>query len=209
MNGNKTSVLIADDHSIVRMGLATLIDIEGDLTIAGQAANGRMAVDKALDLKPDVVVMDLMMPILDGADATAEISAKLPDTRVVLFTTFPTSDLIARAIDSGAKGVIFKSAADTELVKAIRSVAAGETYISSDVARLLASDPPVEPLTPRQQDILRSIVRGLSNKDIAVELGITPTAVREHTIALFQKLKAANRTEATAIALRKHLLAES
>ena len=209
MSGRKTSVLIADDHSIVRMGLATLIDIESDMTLAGQAVNGRMAVDETLRLKPDVVVMDLMMPILNGADATGEISEKLPNTRVVLFTTFPASELISRAIDNGARGVIFKSAADTELVKAIRAVAAGKTYISPDVANLLASDPPVEPLTPRQKDILHSISRGLSNKDIAVELGITPTAVREHTIALFQKLGAANRTEATAIAMRKHLLADS
>ncbi len=208
MSGKKISVLIADDHSIVRMGLATLLEIEEDMILAGQAVNGRMAVDEALRLKPDVVVMDLMMPVLNGADATAEISAKLPETKVVLFTTFPTSDMIASAIGNGAAGAIFKSAAETELVSAIRAAASGKTYISHDVAKLLASDPPVEPLTPRQKDILGSIVRGLSNNDIAKELGITPTAVREHTIALFQKLRAANRTEATAIALRKHLLPE-
>ena len=206
MNGRETSVLIADDHSIVRMGLATLVETEDDMRLAGQATNGRMAVDEALRLKPDVVVMDLMMPVMNGMDATAEITGKLPGTKVIIFTTFPTSDQIASAIANGAAGAIFKSAADMELVSAIRAVASGKKYISADVSNLLASDPPVEPLSPRQKEILSSIARGRSNSEIAKELGITQTAVREHTIALFQKLRASNRTEATAIALRKHLL---
>ena len=147
-----------------------------------------------------------MMPVLDGIEATAAIMEKLPETKIILFTTFPTSDLIAKAIDNGARGVMFKSAADTELVMAIRAVAAGKSYISPDVAKLLASDPPIDPLTPRQREILESIVRGLSNNDIAMQLGITPTVVREYTIALFHKLGAANRTEAVAIAFRKQLL---
>jgi len=206
MTRGTTRILIADDHSIVRMGLATLLETEGDLELAGQAANGKTAVEEALRLKPDVVVMDLLMPVLDGIEATAAIMGKLPETKIILFTTFPTSDLIAKALGNGAKGVVFKSAADTELVTAIRAVASGKSYISPDVAKLLASDPPIDPLTPRQREILASIARGLSNSDIAKELGITPTVVREYTIALFQKLGAANRTEAVAIALRKHLL---
>jgi len=111
----------------------------------------------------------------------------MPEVKIVLFTTFPTSDLIAKALDYGAKGVVFKSAADTELVTAIRTVASGKPYISPSVAKLPASDPPIEPLTPRQSEILESISRGLSNSDIAKEHGITPTTVREYTIALFQK----------------------
>ncbi len=206
MTDGKIRILIADDHSIVRMGLATLLEMEDDFELVGQSANGKAAVADALRLKPDVVVMDLMMPVLDGVEATAEIMGKMPEVKIVLFTTFPTSDLIAKAIDNGAKGVVFKSAADTELVTAIRTVASGKPYISPSVAKLLASDPPIEPLTPRQSEILESISRGLSNSDIAKELGITPTTVREYTIALFQKIGAANRSEAVAIALRKHLL---
>lgn len=141
-----------------------------------------------------------------AVEATAEIMGKMPEVKIVLFTTFPTSDLIAKALGYGAKGVVFKSAADTELVTAIRTVASGKPYISPSVAKLLASDPPIEPLTHRQSEILESISRGLSNSDIAKELGITPTTVREYTIALFQKIGAANRSEAVAIALRKHLL---
>lgn len=202
----KIKVLIADDHSIVRMGLVTLLEMEADLEVVGQAANGKAAVEATLRLKPNAVVLDLMMPVMNGVEATAAIKANLPETKIILFTTFPTSDLIAKAIDNGASGAIFKSAADTELIKAIRRVSAGGSYISSDVQKLLATDPPVPPLTPRQTEILAAIVRGLSNNDIASLLGITQTVVREHTITLFQKLGAANRTEAVAIALRKHLL---
>jgi DNA-binding NarL/FixJ family response regulator len=201
----KLKVLIADDHSIVRMGLTTLLEMEPDLEVAGQAANGTLAVSESIRLKP-VVVLDLMMPELDGASATAAIKAELPRTKIVLFTTFPASDMIAKALENGAEGVIFKSAADTELIKAIRKVANGEKYISSDVAKLLASDPPIPPLSPRQRDILESMARGLSNAEIARQFNITPTVVREYSISLFQKIGAANRTEAVAIALRKHLL---
>ena len=208
MKGKKIRVLIADDHSIVRMGMATLLEIESDMELAGQAVNGRDAVEQALRLKPDVIIMDLMMPVLNGAEAAAEMTARLPTAKTIIFTTFPTSDLIAKAISNGATGAIFKSAAETELARAIRAVAAGETYISPDVASLLASDPPVAPLTPRQKEIMQAIARGLTNNDIAALLGITPTAIREHTIALFRKLGAANRAEAVAIAFRKYLITE-
>ena len=202
----KIRVLIADDHSIVRMGLATLLELEDDLELVGMSVNGKTAVAEAAKTKPDIVVMDLMMPVMDGIEATKAIKEKLPDTKIVLFTTFPTSDLISQALANGATGAIFKSAADTELIKAIRAVAAGKTYISSDIRKLLDSDPPVGALSPRQTEILESIVRGLSNAEIGAQLGITPTVVREHTIRLFQKIGAANRAEAVAIALRKHLL---
>jgi len=176
----KLKVLIADDHSIVRMGLTTLLEMEHDLEVAGQAANGTLAVSESIRLRPDIVVLDLMMPELDGANATAAIKAELPRTKIVLFTTFPASDMIAKALENGTDGVIFKSAADTELIKAIRKVANGEKYISSDVAKLLASDPPIPPLSPRQRDILESMARGLSNAEIARQFNITPTVVREH-----------------------------
>ncbi len=203
---NKTRVLLADDHSIVRMGLTTLLEMERDIEVVGQAVNGRLALDAALKLRPDVVVMDLMMPVMDGAAATAAIKAELPETKVVLFTTFPTSDHIARAIENGASGAIFKSDADIELIHAIRAVASGQTYISAEIRNLIASDPPIQPLSPRQTEILAALVRGLSNAEIATLLGISPTVVREHTMALFKKIGAANRAEAVAIALRRHLI---
>ena len=203
---SKLKILIADDHTIVRMGIVSLLQMNDDFEVVGEAKNGKVAVSEALDKRPDVIVMDLMMPIMDGIAATKAIKAKLPETHVVLLTTFSLSDGIAEALAAGAEGAVFKSAADTELVTAIRRVAAGKTYVSPDIKRLLASDPPIEALSPRQKEILESITRGLSNTEIARQLGISPTVVRDHTTALFAKLGAANRTEAVAIALRKQLL---
>ena len=203
---SKLKILIADDHTIVRMGIVSLLKMNDDFEVVGEAKNGKVAVSEALAKRPDVVVMDLMMPIMDGIAATMAIKAKQPETHVVLLTTFSLSDGISEALAAGAEGAVFKSSADTELVTAIRRVATGKTYVSPDIKRLLASDPPIEALSPRQKEILKSITRGLSNTEIARQLGISPTVVRNHTTALFAKLGAANRTEAVAIALRKQLL---
>ena len=204
MNG--ISILVADDHAIVRMGISSLLGMERDLALVGEATNGKDAVAEAMRLRPDVVVMDLMMPKMDGVEATAELHAKLPETKVLLITTYGTSDGIAHALDCGASGAILKSAADTELIPAIRKIAGGGTYVSSEIKRQLESDPPIPDLTPRQLEILESMIRGLTNRDIARELGIRQDGVNEHVNAILQKIGAANRTEAVAIALRKHLL---
>lgn len=202
----KIKILIADDHSVVRIGLSALLSSEPDFDVVGQAKNGRAAVAEAARLRPDIVIMDLMMPVMDGIEATAQIKAKFPEAKVIILTTFSTSDGIVKALESGATGAIFKSAADTDLIKAIRQVSLGKTVISSDIRRLIKDDPPISDLSTRQSEILASIGRGLSNTEIATQLGITPTVVREHTLALFQKLGAANRAEAVGIAMRKHLL---
>ena len=204
MNG--ISILVADDHAIVRMGISSLLSMERDLALVGEATNGKDAVAEAMRLRPDVVVMDLMMPKMDGVEATAELHAKLPEAKVLLITTYGTSDGIAHALDSGASGAILKSAADTELIPAIRKIASGGTYVSAEIKRQLKSDPPIPDLTPRQLEILESMIRGLTNRDIARELGIRQDGVNEHVNAILQKIGAANRTEAVAIALRKHLL---
>ena len=199
-------VLIADDHAIVRMGLKLLIDSTKDLTLVGEVKNGAEAVSAALRLHPDVIVMDLMMPQKDGVQATAEITEQVPAAKVVLLTTYGTSDGIAHAIEAGAAGAVLKSDAETELVPAIRKVAAGKTAISAEIRRQLAANPPVPPLTPRQRDILTSITRGHTNADIARELGITEITVKNHLSLLFDKLGVSNRSEAAAIALRKQLV---
>ena len=199
-------VLIADDHAIVRMGLKLLIDSTKDLTLVGEVKNGAEAVSAALRLHPDVIVMDLMMPQKDGVQATAEITELSPDAKVVLLTTYGTSDGIAHAIEAGAVGAVLKSDAETELVPAIRKVAAGKTAISAEIRRQIAANPPIPPLTPRQRDILASITRGHTNADIARELGITEITVKNHISLLFEKLGVSNRSEAAAIALRKQLV---
>ena len=202
----KLKVLIADDHTIVRIGLAALLGAEKDIEVVGEAKNGEMAVKEALRLSPDVVIMDLMMPKKDGAEATAELREKLPSAKVLILTTFGASDGIAHALESGAAGALMKTADDDALVATVRAVAAGETVISADIKRLLAEDPPVPKLTPRQIEVLRSMTRGLTNRDIAKQLGIRQDRVNEHVAAILTKIGAANRTEAVAIALRKHLL---
>ena len=199
-------ILIADDHAIVRMGLASLFSTQDGLKVVGDAADGNAAVRKALHLKPDVVVMDLMMPGKDGATATAEILEALPETKIVILTTFGTSDGIANALNAGATGALMKSDPTSDLVAAIRKVAKGGTSISAEIERLMEEDPPAKALTPRQMQILEGLVRGLTNQNIATELGIREDRVKGHVNAIFTKLGAANRTEAVAIALRKHLL---
>ena len=203
---NKTTVLIIDDHAILRMGLASLLNAKSGIEVIGDAANGKTGIQKAVKLHPDVVIMDLMMPGMDGTETTRQLLAKVPESRILILTTFGTSDGITHALEAGAKGAIMKNCDFGELVTAIRSVARGEHYMSPDVNRIIAKDPPIAPLSPRQTEILHSIVRGLSNPDIAKQLGISLDMVKEHTEALFQKLGVANRPEAVAIALRKHLL---
>ena len=199
-------VLIADDHSVVRMGLAALIPAEDDITVVGEAKNGDEAVAQAIRLSPDVVVMDLVMPKKDGIAATAEIQEKAPSVKVLILTSYSTSDGIAHAIRAGAAGALTKSAENDTLVDAIRAVYAGRQFISAEIKRLIDEDPPVPELSPRQQEILSSITCGLSNEDIAKQLGIGKASIKTHILAIFQKLGAATRAEAVAIALRKQLL---
>lgn len=199
-------VLIADDHAIVRMGLSALLDAEDDIEVVGEADDGKAAVRAVLKLQPDVVVLDLMMPVMDGIAATREIKSALPSAKVLILTTSTVSDDLAHAIDAGADGAITKSTANAKLLSAIRTVAAGRKFISPEVARLIATDPPAPTLTDRQRDILDGLTRGLTNAEIANLLGITLDSVKEHINVVFAKLGAANRAEATMIAARKHLL---
>lgn len=202
-----TRVLIVDDHAILRMGLASLLSSKKDIEVVGDAANGPEGIRRAIELKPDVVVMDLMMPGMGGAEATARLLEKAPDAKVLIITTFDTSDGIDRALKAGARGAIMKNCDFEELVDALRTVASGGSYIAPDVKRLFSNDPPAITLSPRQREMLQSIARGLSNPDIAKQFGISIYVVKEHMAALFAKIGAANRSEAVAIAMRKNLLA--
>ena len=202
----KIKVLIADDHTIVRMGLSAMLETETDIQVVGLAKNGVEALTEAQRLNPDIVIMDLMMPKKDGVEATAELKEQFPTVKIIILTTFGTSDGIAHAIECGASGAVLKNAEDTELITAIRKVAAGGNYLSPEIKRQLTNDPPVPGLTPRQMQVLQSMTRGLTNRDIAKQLGIRQDGVNLHVNAILQKIGATNRTEAVAIALRKHLL---
>ena len=200
------SVLLVDDHALIRRGLADLIRYESDLKVAGEAANGQEAVEAARKLNPDVIVMDLMMPEMDGVEATRRIKVERPDSRILILTTFGTSADVARAMAAGASGAIMKDAETDDQLAAIRSVAAGGKAFSPGIEKALNELQPTPDLTDRQLLILESVTRGLTNRDIATMLGISADAVKQHLAAIFSKLGAANRSEAISIALRKHLL---
>lgn len=203
---NKIKVLVADDHAIVRIGLKSVLDYETDIEVVGEAKNGIEAVQEAERTQPDVIIMDLVMPRKDGVSATREIHARFPDTKILILTTFGTSDGIAHALEEGASGAMMKTADDEKIVSAIRRIARGETYISPDIRRQLEENPPVPKLSPRQTEVLTMIANGKSNKEIAAQLGIRIDSVEDIANALYAKLSVSNRAEAVDVAHRKHLL---
>jgi len=202
----KIKVLVADDHAVVRTGLSAMLDAEKDILVTDQAKNGKEAVVKALANPPDVIVMDLRMPEMDGVEATIELQRKLPGAHILILTSFGEADDVAHALEAGASGAITKTAEDAELVDVVRRIAAGEDYISPTIRKLLHDNPPVQKLSPRQTEILGYMVKGLTNKDIAEMLHIRQDSVEEHVNLILAKICAANRAEAVSIALRKHLL---
>ena len=199
-------ILIADDHAVVRRGLRSILQLERDFQIVGEASNGAEAVEKARQLKPDVIIMDLIMPEKSGSEATAEILATHPEMRILLLTTFGTADDVARALEAGAAGALMKTSDESEIIASIRTIAAGGHAISNEIKRLIAESPPAPDLTPRQLEILNSMSRGYSNAEIAKVFGINEVTVREHVANIMAKLDASNRAEAVATALRKYLL---
>jgi len=205
MGKAKIKVLIADDHTVVRSGIAAILSYENDMSVVGEAANGREAMEMAKRLQPDVVVMDLSMPVMDGASATAEITAALPKTHVVVLTSYGTSNDLVRAMDAGAVGAVLKTISGDGLASAIRLAANGETTIDSAIVSMLKAEPAAIHLTDRQHDILVSITRGLTNNDIAKQFGISTNAVKHHLSTIFAKIGVANRAEAAAYALERHL----
>lgn len=202
----KIKVLVADDHALMRIGLTTLFKTDPLLSVVGEAPDGKAAIEMTRMFSPDVVVLDLMMPCVSGLEAILSIKTEMPETRIVILTTFAISDAIAQAIDGGVEGALLKSAPNEELLDTIHRVAAGDRVISSEIKELLNQDPPLPPLSPRQRQLLEAVAQGLSNKEIAARLDLKPNSVKCYFDILFDKLGATTRSEAVAIALRKHLL---
>lgn len=202
----KTRILIADDHTLMRVGLKAMLHYQPDMTVVGEATNGEEAVALAGKLKPDVVIMDLMMPVLGGADATRRIIESGSTARIIILTSFGAAADMAHALKYGARGAQLKEAPAEPLIAAIRTLMAGGTAISSEIQQMMDLDYDIPVLTERQQGILESAVRGLTNKEIGVQFGLSPLSVKKYLSIIFAKLGAANRAEAVAIALRKHLL---
>ena len=195
-----------DDHSVVRMGLAAIINLEKDLAVVGEVENGEEATRLAPTLKPDVVVMDLMMPGMSGAEATAAVKYAAPEAKVLILTSFGTSAELADALASGATGAVTKNLSNEELVAAIRDTAADVRHLSPEIKMALDEAGPAPTFTKRQMEVLDAITRGLSNDNIAMMLGLSKTRVKQHLNEIYDKLSAANRAEAVAIAIRRQLL---
>ena len=202
----KIRILLVDDHELLRFGLSTLLQFQKDMEVVGGAENGAEALDLVRQLKPDVVVMDLMMPQMDGVESTQRILAELPATRIMLLTSFGTAADVIRAIRAGAVGALVKDSPNDKLIAAIRNVAAGKQAFSPEIKKMIDTEPPPPDFTSRQLEVLNAVTRGFTNADIADILHISPDAVKQHIISICEKLGAANRAEAVAIALRKHLL---
>lgn len=202
----KIRILIADDHQIVRMGLTTIFAKEPDFEVVGEARNGLEAVRLCRELRPNVVLMDLMMPKKSGADATPEILAADPSARVLVLTTFSESEEVRRALDAGACGALIKDTPYDRLVAAIRAVARGRRVVSPEIQQNLAARSAAPELSARQLEILRLVADGLTSKAISNQLEIGTDGVNAHLRTIFAKLGASSRSEAVAIALREHLL---
>ena len=199
-------VLIADDHVTVREGLAAIIGRQADMEVAGEAASGQAAVDLWRERRPDVTLMDLRMPVMDGAVAIGEIRRIEPSARIIVLTTFDTDNDITRAIRAGAKGYLLKDAERDDLLGCIRRVHAGETCIPAALVAKLAAGMSTESLTARELDVLKLLAAGKSNKEIALKLSITETTVKSHLRSIFTKLGVLSRTEAVTVATRRGLV---
>ena len=204
-------VLVADDHGVVRRGLRGFLGLLDDIEVVGEAADGNEAVARSRELNPDVVLMDLVMPGLDGVGATAAIKAAQPDVEIVALTSFIEESKVVAALEAGATGYLLKDATDRELADAIRAAHHGEMRLDPAVARVLADrlrrrdrqPEPVDPLTEREQDVLRLLGRGFSNKEIASELTITERTARTHVSNILGKLQLASRTQAALYAVER------
>jgi DNA-binding NarL/FixJ family response regulator len=202
-------ILIVDDHPVVRTGLAGMLAAEEDLDVVGEAGDGEEAVAVARRLRPDVVLMDLRMPGLDGAEATARITTADPDIKVLVLTTYDTDSDIVRAVEAGATGYLLKDTPRLELAAAVRAAARGETVLAPPVAARLVSHlrtPTREQLTPREAEVLAAVARGLSNAEVGRELFIGEATVKTHLLRIFAKLGVGDRTAAVTLAYERGIL---
>ena len=201
--GERIRVVVVDDHAMVRRGVRQILDAAGDIETVGEAANGAEAVEACGRLRPDVVLMDLVMPVMDGAAATAEITRACPDCRVVVLTSYVEKDLVRRAMDGGAISYVVKDAPPESLVQVVRDAAAGRGIVDASAARLLRQeeDPVGRDLTDRERQVLQLVVQGLGNAEIGERLGLSAATARMYVSRILQKLDAPNRTRAVVIAI--------
>jgi DNA-binding NarL/FixJ family response regulator len=199
-------ILCVDDHPLVRKGIASILANEADMHLVAEAGNGREAVELFRQFKPDVVLMDLRMPDIDGTAATRMIRQESPDARIIALTSYDGDQDIYRALEAGVRGYILKEMVHTEVVKAIRTVYAGKRLMPQEVAERLSEYFPQVALTPREVEVLGYVAKGMANKEIATTLGTASGTVKMHIQNILAKLGASDRTHAVTIAIERGIL---
>jgi NarL family two-component system response regulator LiaR len=203
--------MLVDDHTMVRRGLATFLKVYDDLQLAGEAESGEAAVKLCDEVLPDVILMDMVMPIMDGATATRAIRQKFPQVQVIALTSFKEGELIKNALEAGAIGYLLKDVSADDLVRAIRSAHAGRATLSPEAAQSLVETanlppPPGLDLTERERNVLTLMIEGLNNVQIAGRLTVSPSTIKSHVSNILSKLGVTSRTEAVTLALRNHII---
>lgn len=203
---NPIRILIAEDHEVVREGLAAILDQEQDMLVVAQAANGQEAVQAFSDKRPDIALLDLLMPGVNGVEATVAIRKNFPSARIIVLTTFDGNEDIYRALQAGARAYLLKDTSRKDLLETIRAVHSGQRRIPAEVAARLAERVPVFELTKRELDVLRLIVKGKSNKEIAAVLSITEGTVKYYVNIILSKMGVSDRTGAATSALKRGIV---
>lgn len=207
MGGKVTSVLIVDDHPLLREGVAAVLEAETDITVVGEARDGAEAVALFGRLRPDIVLMDLQMPAMDGVDAIAAIRAQAPEARIIVLTTYAGDVRALRALKAGASAYLLKSGLRRELIDTIRTVRGGQRYLHPDVAYDIAVNAIGEALSEREIDVLKCVAAGQANKQIARALSLSEDTVKGHMRSIFAKLDVTDRTQAVTVAHRRGIIA--
>ncbi len=208
---NPIRVMIVDDHMMVRRGLATFLKVFDDLELSGEAENGEVAIQLCARVQPDVILMDMVMPIMDGAAATRVIRQQFPQVQVIALTSFKEGELIKNALEAGAIGYLLKDVTADDLVRAIRAAQRGRVTLSPEAAQILVETtnlPPVPggDLTEREREVLVLMIEGLNNTQIAGRLTVSPSTIKSHVSNILSKLGVASRTEAVTLALRNKIV---